>query len=78
MPRLRNLSGKEVVKALSKAGFQPKRQSGSHLILIKETPEGKVGCVVPMHPELKIGTLKSILKQAKMSEEDFLRILDDG
>ena len=76
MPELRKLSGREVVKALSKAGFKPKRQRGSHLILTKETPEGKVGCVVPMHPELKIGTIIGILEQAKMSKEDFMKLLE--
>lgn len=41
--------------------------------LSKETPEGKVGTVVPMHHEIKIGTLKSILKLAKIDEEEFLK-----
>lgn len=75
MAKLRKLSGREVVKTLSKAGFKPKRQRGSHLILIKETPEGKVGCVVPMHPELKIGTIMGILEQAKLSKEYFMKLL---
>ena len=37
----------------------------------KETVEGKIGCVVPMHDELKVGTLASILKQAKVTPEEF-------
>jgi len=39
------------------------------------TPEGKVGTVVPMHKELKIGTLKNVLKLAKINEEDFSKYL---
>lgn len=74
MPKLRKLSGREVIKALSKSGFAPVRQSGSHVILVKEAAEGKVGCVVPLHKELKIGTIKGILKQAKMSEEEFMKL----
>ena len=74
MPSLRNLSGQEVAKILSKAGFRPVRQKGSHLILVKDTPQGKTGCVVPLHKELKIGTLKSILKQAKISVDEFSRL----
>ena len=74
MPSLRNLSGQELVKTLSKAGFKPVRQKGSHLILVKETPQGKIGCVVPLHKELKIGTLKSILKQAKISVDEFIEL----
>jgi len=49
-----------------------KRQKGSHVILVKETPQGKIGTVVPMHSEIKIGTLKNVLKLAKVSEEEFL------
>ncbi|MFH1270269.1 MAG: hypothetical protein ABII03_01415 [Nanoarchaeota archaeon] len=41
------------------------------MILKKETPEGKVGTVAPNHSELKIGTLKKILKLAKIDEDDF-------
>lgn len=56
-------------------GFTPIRQAGSHVILVKEDKNGKVGCVVPLHDELKIRTLKGILKQAKIEEEDFLKQL---
>lgn len=74
MPRLRKLSGHEAAKILcNKFGFSVSGRAGSHVRLSKETPDGKVGCVVPMHPELKIGTLKSILRQAKISEEEFVK-----
>ena len=39
------------------------------------TSEGKVGTVVPMHSQIKIGTLKSVLKLGKVSEEEFSRFL---
>ncbi|MEK6859830.1 MAG: type II toxin-antitoxin system HicA family toxin [Nanoarchaeota archaeon] len=72
MPALRKISGKECLKILcNKFGFQIVRQRGSHVVLKKETPEGKVGTVVPMHPEIKIGTLKGILEQAKVNVEEF-------
>jgi predicted RNA binding protein YcfA (HicA-like mRNA interferase family) len=72
MPQLRKISGKECLKILcNKFGFQTLRQKGSHVVLKKETTEGKVGTVVPMHPELKIGTLKGILEQAKVNIEEF-------
>ena len=38
----------------------------------KQTAEGEFGCVIPLHRELKIGTLKGILKQAKVSPEEFM------
>ena len=72
MSKLRNVSGKDCVKILcNKFGFQISGRSGSHVRLSKETSEGKVGTVVPMHSEIKIGTLKSILKLGKVNEEEF-------
>jgi len=71
---LKKISGKECVKILcNKFGFKVKRQRGSHIILSKETSEGKTGTVVPNHSELKIGTLKGVLELAKIKEEDFER-----
>ena len=76
MPGLRNVSGEETVKILcNKFGFHVSGQSGSHVRLSKTTPQGKVGTVVPMHPELKIGTLKSVLKLARISSEEFAEYL---
>lgn len=76
MGRLRKISGMECVKILcNKFGFQIVRQRGSHIILKKETSEGKTGTVVPNHEELKIGTLKGVLELAKIKEEDFEKFL---
>ncbi len=75
MSKLPKLSGHEVIKALSKLGFIKKRQRGSHILLIRETSMGKIGCVVPLHDELKIGTLLGILRQAKISKIEFLKVL---
>jgi predicted RNA binding protein YcfA (HicA-like mRNA interferase family) len=57
---------------LVRLGFKQIRQRGSHVVLKKETPEGDIGCVVPLHKELAIGTLHGILKQAKLSVEEFI------
>lgn len=74
MPKLNKISGKECVKILcNKFEFQVIRQSGSHIILKKETAEGNIGTVVPNHKELKLGTLKGILELAKVDEEAFSR-----
>ncbi len=76
MPKLRNISGETVVKILcNRFGFSITGRSGSHVRLSKMTPEGKVGTVVPMHRELKIGTLKGILKLAKVDVEEFSKYL---
>jgi len=76
MPKLPRLSGYEVIKILSDFGFKKKRQKGSHVILIKTTKEGKVGCAVPLHDELEIGTLLGILRQAKIDKKDFLKFFN--
>lgn len=64
------LSGKEMVKILSKFGFTVLDQEGSHIILYGERGGVKRKPVVPLHPELEKGTLLSILKQAGLSRED--------
>ena len=72
MPKLRNVSGKTAIKILCNSfGFEISGRSGSHVRLSKMTTEGKVGTVVPVHEELKIGTLRGILKLAKIDPEDF-------
>jgi predicted RNA binding protein YcfA (HicA-like mRNA interferase family) len=72
MPKLRRVSGAEAIRALERLGFEQIRQRGSHVILKKQTTQGAVGCVVPLHRELAIGTLHSILKQAGVTVEDFM------
>lgn len=72
MSKLTRLSGEETIRRLERLGFRWVRQRGSHVILKKLTPEGDIGCVVPLHKELAVGTLLGILKQAKLSVEEFL------
>ena len=62
MRRLRKVTWQEAIHALQRLGFEKVRQRGSHVILKKETSEGAVGCVIPLHHELKIGTLRGILR----------------
>jgi len=71
-PRLANVSGEQAVKALKRLGFEVLRQRGSHVTLQKQTQKGTVGCVVPMHRTLAIGTLHNILQQANVTSEEFL------
>jgi predicted RNA binding protein YcfA (HicA-like mRNA interferase family) len=54
-------------------GFVKVRQSGSYVIMKRETK----GCVVPMHKEVKVGTLAGILRQAEVSPEEFLAALQE-
>jgi predicted RNA binding protein YcfA (HicA-like mRNA interferase family) len=75
MPKLYRVSGWEAIRALERLGFGQVRQRGSHVVLKKQTPEGAVGCVVPLHRELAIGTLRSILRQAGVTREEFIENL---
>jgi len=72
MPRLRSVSGQEAIRALERLGFVQVRQRGSHVVLKKTLPEGVVGCVIPLHDELAVGTLRGVLKQANISPEEFM------
>ncbi|MBN1165569.1 MAG: type II toxin-antitoxin system HicA family toxin [Methanospirillaceae archaeon] len=74
MSTLPVLSSHEVIKALSRAGFIIKRQSGSHIHMWHV--ERKTLVTVPNHNELTIGTLLSIIRQSKMEREEFLLFLD--
>jgi predicted RNA binding protein YcfA (HicA-like mRNA interferase family) len=71
MPKLPRVSGAEVVRALERLGFAKVRQSGSHVIMRR----GSKGCVVPMHAEVKVGTLSGVLRQADVSPEGFTSAL---
>ena len=69
MPKLPVVSGAEVVRVLERLGFVVARQRGSHIVLRR----GSMGCVVPNHRELKVGTLVGLLKQAGISPDEFVR-----
>ena len=69
------LSGKEVIKILSKIGYMHVRTSGSHAILNKQdSVKGKITVPIPLHKELAKGTLKSIMRQADITLEQLLRL----
>ncbi|MHC5933594.1 type II toxin-antitoxin system HicA family toxin [Nostoc sp.] len=75
MPRLPRISGNEAIRALERLGFIQTRQTGSHAVLKKPTLEGEIVCVVPLHRELKVGTLSGVIKQAKITPEEFIENL---
>lgn len=74
MPKLPPLKPKQVIKILEKAGFSFVRQKGSHRIYVK----GNIGITIPFHnKEMKRGTLRHIIKQAGLTIEEFLKLLED-
>ena len=63
---------RELVKVLNKAGFYEVRSKGSHL----QFKKGNLLVTVPMHNrDLKIETIKSILRQSKMSFDEIIELL---
>ncbi len=74
-----SFSGREIISVLSKFGYRPVSRSGSHVRLRYEHPEtGEVRNVdVPMHDEVKIGTLRSIADQCGANDfEAWCRWID--
>lgn len=72
MGRLPAVRARDIVRALGKAGFRPDRQKGSHLLL----RHGPLRVTIPMHGgDLKRGTVRSILEQAGITDDEFLALL---
>jgi predicted RNA binding protein YcfA (HicA-like mRNA interferase family) len=69
--RLRVFSGKDLCRLLSHHGFQQVRQRGSHVVMQKRTATSTVTVPVPMHDEIRIGTLQSIIRQSGLARALF-------
>ncbi|MGH8282459.1 MAG: type II toxin-antitoxin system HicA family toxin [Gammaproteobacteria bacterium] len=67
------MSGKQVAKAFSKAGWIPVGQVGSHLVLVKQGI--RVNLSIPQHKELSLGTLRALIRHAGLTVEEFLALL---
>lgn len=74
MPPLPVLPGLRVVRALEKAGFEVVRVHGSHHVL--RHPDGR-GTSVPVHrsQDVRVGTLRGILRDCRLTVEEFLSLL---
>ena len=68
MPELPRISGARAIKVFETLGFAVVRQRGSHVVLRKKDK----GCVVPVHKELAIGTLRSAIRQAGLTPDEFV------
>jgi predicted RNA binding protein YcfA (HicA-like mRNA interferase family) len=69
MAQLPNLSGKEVVKVFENLGWEFSRQSGSHIVLTKDGEMASLS--VPNHNEVAKGTLRSLLRAANLTIDEF-------
>ena len=64
MPKLRSLSGRDVISILGRFGFTVVSQRGSHMKLQRIVGGSKQTLTVPAHSELDSGTLRAIIRQA--------------
>lgn len=72
MPKLPALKPQEVIRVLENVGFYKVRQKGSHL----QMKRGNLLVTIPIHSgDLNPGTVKSILRQAKLETNEFLKLL---
>ena len=71
MARLRVLSGADVCRILSDHGFVEVRRRGSNVVMQKRTEDSTVTVPVPDHPEVRRGTLRSIIRQSGLSRKLF-------
>ena len=73
------VSGKDLLKLLSRLGYQVVRQKGSHVRLKCQTPPGEHAITIPMHEEIAPGTLNDILSKVALwksiPKEDLIRLL---
>jgi len=72
MPALPRLSGRAVVKAFGRGGWELARQKGSHMVLVKEGSWASLS--VPDHREIAPGTLRTLIRTAGLTVEAFLAL----
>jgi len=72
MPSLPTLSGREVVKAFAKAGWEVARQRGSHMILVKSGHMATLS--IPDHREVAKGTLRSLIRSSGLTVDEFVKL----
>jgi predicted RNA binding protein YcfA (HicA-like mRNA interferase family) len=68
---LRPLPYREVRRRLLAAGFLEAGARGSHVKFVKHADERVLTVIVPRHSELAVGTLRSILRQARLTADEF-------
>lgn len=73
MTKLPVISARECIAALKRAGFYISRQEGSHITMRHDEPFRRV--TIPNHKTLKKSTLKSILRQAELTTDEFVELL---
>lgn len=73
MPKLPVISGADAVKAFERSGWHVDRQRGSHIVMLK--PGHFASLSIPQHRELAPGTLRSLIRAAGLSVEEFCQLV---
>jgi predicted RNA binding protein YcfA (HicA-like mRNA interferase family) len=73
MPELPRISGDEAIKVFMRLGFYQARQKGSHVVLRRQDK----GCVIPRHKALALGTLRSAIRQAGITVDEFVEAYNE-
>lgn len=74
MPPLPVISGKEALRAFSRAGWVLKRRRGSHMIMVKTGV--RVSLSIPNHKVLDRGLLRSLISEAGLTVQEFIDLLE--
>ncbi|MEK7681555.1 MAG: type II toxin-antitoxin system HicA family toxin [Chloroflexota bacterium] len=75
MPRLPTVSGREAVRAFERAGWKVSRREASHIMLTKSRMDATLS--IPDHREIRRGTLRSLIRKAGITVEEFVLLLKD-
>jgi len=75
MTKIPSLPYDQVIRALQRGGWVVVRQKGSHIRLQKHTPTETLKLTIPAHRPIKRSTLSHILKQARLTVEEFEALL---
>jgi predicted RNA binding protein YcfA (HicA-like mRNA interferase family) len=75
MSRLPTISGADAVRAFGRLGYEVDHQTGSHIILRNRTPPYR-RLTIPNHRELAKGTLRSLIREAGLTVEQMIALID--
>lgn len=73
MPELPRISGDEAIKVFMRLGFYQARQKGSHVVRRRQDK----GYVIPRHKALALGTLRSAIRQAGITVDEFVEAYNE-
>jgi predicted RNA binding protein YcfA (HicA-like mRNA interferase family) len=74
LSKLPGISGREVIRAFERVGYEQDRQRGSHVVLRHRDPPHR-RLVVPEHRTVARGTLRALIREAGLTVDEFIALL---